>query len=292
MAAGRRFGCLLIPYGVIPPESGPARDSYLEVNGLEQLEIAAEEYRSAVQLLGTQVEVMPLLLDPLKRVSVTEKRRRQVHSRVGWSLFRSQLDVAALSSLEAHIRRSESAAVSALNYLEDHALERTAHLAIHQAAFMRSGLFGCPIVRKDGGLWSDCSADISHIRLGMSAGMSNEFSCSVCGEMLEDCDHLMGELYPQVAQRTPSVGCSLCFEKVCQHEPGSVYEVAARGIGIKMHIHEGSLVRRPHFPLARITEVELDLELDADDPLYPHSLAGHLLCDTCLGPCSGYRSFP
>lgn len=292
MATGRSFGCILIPYGVIPPDAGPARDSYLEVSGLKQLEIASEEYKSAMRFLGTQVENIPLLPNPLKRVSVTERRRLQVHNRVGWTLFRNRLDVATLSYIEAHIRRSESAAVSALNYLEDHALERTAHLAIHQAAFIRSGLFGCPIVRKDGGLWSDCSANISHIRQGMSAGLSSEFSCSVCGERLEDCDHLMGELYLQKAQKTPSGDCSLCFEKVCQHELGSEYEVAARGIGIKMQIHEGSLVSRPHFPLARITEIELDLDLDPEDRLYPHSLTGNLVCDTCLGPCSGYRSFP
>lgn len=292
MAAGGRFECLLIPYGVIPPDAGPVRDRYLEVSGLEQLEIADEEYASALQLLGSHAESMPMLLDPLKRVSLSEKRRQQVHNRVGWTLFKSRLAGAVLSSIEAHVRISESAAVSALNYLEDHALEPTAHLAIHRAAFMRSGLFGCPIFPKDGGLWSDCSVDISHIRLGMSAGMSTEFRCSVCGEMLEDCDHWMGELYPQTAERTPSGSCSLCFEKVCQHEPGSSYEVTAQAVSTKMVLHEGSLVRRPHFPLARITAVQIDLALDPNDPLYPHGQAGGLHCDTCLGPCSGYRSFP
>lgn len=290
MATGRRFGCILITYGVIPPDFGPARDSYLETNGLEQLKIAADEYQSALQLLGTQAKTMPLLRHPLNRVSVNETRRQQVRNRVGWTLSKSKVDVASLSSIETHIRRSESAAVSALNYLEDHVLEPTAHLAIHRAAFIRSGLFGCPIVRKDGGLWSDCPADISHIRVGMSAGLSSEFRCSVCGEMLEDCDHMMGELYPQVAQRTASGVCSLCFEKACGHEPGFVYKVAAQGIGTKMNIHEGSLVRRPHFPLARITEFELDL--DPSHRLYQHSLAGALQCDDCLGPCGGYRTFP
>ncbi|WP_336855458.1 hypothetical protein [Sinomonas albida] len=150
--------------------------------------------------------------------------------------------------------------VAALNYLEDHALADAAHRAIHRAAFMRRGLYGCPIVLGDDDeFWTKCSISISHLRIGMSAGLISDFECSICGLLVEDCDHIMGEIYDKIASRDDDGTCSICEATECEHEIGKAYLTAAYANARNAMAEEVSMVARPRYPQARIVERSIDL---------------------------------
>ncbi|MBT2585379.1 hypothetical protein [Arthrobacter sp. ISL-95] len=234
---------------------------------------------------------MPELRLPL--VSDDDFLRREVQrtKRAEWSAFRATLDRETLDVVAPNIRRSESAAVAALNYLEDHELAEVAHMAIHRVAFMRRGLFGCPIVlRDDDEFWTDCSVDISHLRAGMSAGLTGDFECSICAQMVEDCDHTVGEVYDKVVSRDDDGKCSVCESFDCEHRVGKAYPSVANAIARNMILEEGSIVARPRYPLARMIEKSIDLGSLGDDPrIRTAARNASLNCDGCLGPCSGFN---
>lgn len=285
MAETLQFRAMIIQYGPVPPASGPAREQYMLTNGASQLRTADEEYTTALAFLSDWTELVPNLFSPLEsndeelRDSIVEK------SRTEWESLKTEIPHGVLELAEPHIRASEKAAVNALNYLEDTHIAGDAHKAVHRAAFLRRGLFGCPITYREGQFWSDCSINISHLRLGMSVGITSDFHCSICDEKLEDCDHVMGQEYLVAAKTNPQGLCSICELPTCSHQQGERYAVAAQGVGREISLHEVSMVSRPRYPLARITEMTRDL------PQEYRSIgkAGLLHCDACLGPCRGFN---
>jgi hypothetical protein len=210
--------------------------------------------------------------------------------RTEWDEFASTLGSSLLGEIEPRIRRSERLAVAALNYLEDHELAETAHQAIHRAAFVRRGLFGCPIIFRDNDFWTDCSIRMSHIRIGMSAGLTSDFECSICGRLLEDCDHTMGETYEKVADRDGDGTCTVCTSMDCSHVVGLPYSTVAYGNARDVVSHEVSMVARPRYPQARFTELSMDFTTSGDLAFFRWGAEhGYLHCDGCLGPCKGLK---
>lgn len=288
---GLHFKTVIMQWGPIPPSGGPHRDSYLDANGRESLRTADESYLAALTALGKRAHGIPAMHTPLATDDDALRREVQRQKRSEWLDFSATIDQQTLDVVDPLIRRSESAAVAALNYLEDHELAEVAHAAIHRAAFMRRGLYGCPIVlRHDDEFWTDCSINMSHLRAGMSAGLISDFECSICGQTAEDCDHKMNEVYDMTASRDDEGMCSICKATECEHGVGITYPTAAYANARNMMAEEVSMVARPRYPQARILEKSIDLGPEGDDPRVRLAAQHNALnCDGCLGPCKGFN---
>lgn len=281
---------LIMQAGPIPPSGGPLRKRYLDHHGREALEVAAFEYAEAIALLGDRAPSMPALDFALIEANEDTRRAIQRDKRAQWIEFWSETDQSILDAIEPCIKKSVNAAMDALNYLEDHELMEEAHAAIHRAAFVKRGLYGCPIVLRDDEYRTDCPVNISHLRMGVSAGLVSDFECSICGELVEDCEHMMGELYSKVAARTDEGKCAICDSFGCEHSEGEIFLVQARAIALNIKAAEVSFVARPRYPLARIVEEFKDLGPLHDDPRVQDAARhGNLNCDADLGPCKGFN---
>ena len=277
---------MLLEYGFVPPEDGPLRDEFLQANGLDHLRSFDDSFSEVMRILGPLATSMPKMPVAIRNLSDQQIRDRQVWARKAWRSFRNTISPAALTELEPHLRAAESSAVTAFNYLEDHQKREDAHRAIHRAGFIRGGILGCPVVRDKEQFWTDCAVNISHFRRGASVGMTSDFSCSVCGLAVEDCDHVMGAPYSLVMNQADG-RCNVCFDQECLHEPGRTYEVVANPIAVNAILEEVSLVRRPRYPAARIDRMTMSIE--ENDAIYQMALAGHVHCDVCVGACEGMR---
>lgn len=287
---GAQFKMMIMQAGPIPPSGGPLRERYLDHHGRRALEAAADEYAIAAGILNAQSAPIPALNFSFVEHDEGVRRAIQRSNRMQWIGYRAQIDQSTLDAVEPHIKRSVKAAVDALNYLEDHALKDEAHAAIHHAAFVNRGLFGCPVVLRDGEYWSDCPINISHLRMGVSAGLVSDFECSVCSELVEDCDHQMGQPYPRTADRTANGRCTICDSLNCEHPAGESFLVQAQANARNIRTGEVSFVARPRYPLARIVEESKDMGALQNDPRVKHAAQhGGLNCDADLGPCKGFN---
>lgn len=284
---GGRFTSIVLPWGPVPPADGPYRDEYLESSGLNALATADRGFEQTVNLLGKSAARLPKGPDPLIELDSEIRGAAQLTALAEWNAFRLELLASAVKDIEPLIKQSESAAVAALNFLEDHELAETAHAAIHRAAFVRRGLFGCPIVYREGSLWTNCSINLSHLRMGSSAAISGTYECSICGEPAEDCDHRMGSTYEVTVKRNDDGTCNVCQQKKCDHLVGTQMEARAVAMARNMVAHEVSHVARPRYPQARFIEETIDM--DEDDPLWEMAIAGELHCNICFGPCKGFN---
>ncbi|PVW04420.1 hypothetical protein DEA06_10490 [Microbacterium sp. Gd 4-13] len=281
---------LIMQAGPIPPSGGPLRERYLDHHGREALEVAASEYAAAIELLGDRAPSIPSLDFALIEPDEDARRAIQRDKRAQWIEFWSETNQSTLDAVEPHIKKSVNAAMDALNYLEDHELMEVAHAAIHRAAFLKRGLFGCPVLLRDDEYRTDCPINISHLRMGVSAGLVSDFECSICGELVEDCDHQMGQLYPKVASRTDEGTCTICDSVHCEHSEGEILLVRAHANALNIRAAEVSFVARPRYPLARIVEESKDMGPLHDDPrLRDAAKHGNLNCDADLGPCKGFN---
>jgi len=281
---------MIMQAGPIPPSGGPLRERYLDHQGRKALEVAASEYAETVALLAIRAALMPTLDFALVEPDGEVRRTIQREKRARWTYFRAETDQSTLDAIEPHIKKSVKAAMEALNYLEDHGLREEAHAAVHRAAFVNRGLFDCPIVLRDDEYWTDCPINISHLRMGVSAGLVSDFECSVCGELVEDCDHQMGQPYPKVAGRTAEGKCTICDSADCEHPEDEVFAVPAHANARNFKAGEVSFVARPRYPLARIVEEAMDMGALHDDPRVRHAAKhGDLNCDADLGPCKGFN---
>ena len=278
-----RFEARVISVGPIPPAGGPARMQYLVHSGAVELNTAEHEYAAVASLLNDWAGSVPPLFSPVESSDENFRQHVQQVSRQAWKNLGKELPEETLRLIEPRIRASEKAAVNALNYLEDTERAQEAHEAIHRAAFIRSGLFGCPIRYADGQFWTDCPVNMSHLRMGMSAGITSDFYCSICNEKMEDCDHVMGDDYQVIASKSDDGHCTACDLMSCAHQSGETYVVTAEGIGREIVAHEVSMVPRPRYPLARIQAMTREVP-----ELYrSYAEAGVLNCDGCMGPCTG-----
>ena len=216
---------------------------------------------------------------------VDAARKWQEDRRDAWTPVRRRTSEGSLTNAEPYFRKAERLAVSALNHLEDHPRAEEAHALVHEAMFYRRGLYGCPVLFKDGHFWSRCPSRLIHNRVGVSAGLTGTFACSVCGQPIEDCDHIPDSVVPHVATRRRDGFCSICDLTECEHIEGAQYDRSVRALGTSLSAHEVSFVRRPRYPDARFTAVTLDLP----DEYRRFAQAEVLNCDDCLGPCGGMR---
>lgn len=287
---GWRYRAELIQPGPIPPAGGPSREEYLDRLGRKQLEIAGDEYAKAIAVLGIRASLMPAIDFPLVEPddSVREKIRRD--KREQWCRFLQETDQITLKMVMPHVQESVKASMNALNYLEDHELKEEAHAAIHRSAFIKRGLFGCSITLQHNEYWTNCPINISHLRIGVSVGITGDFECSICGRLVEDCDHLSGETYPAIAKRYTDGTCSICGLVECGHDEGKTFSAQAVSVGRNLQIHEVSLVPRPRYPLARLSEWQKDLGAMGDRPdVRRAAKEGMLNCDADFGPCKGFN---
>lgn len=276
--------------GPIPPSGGPLRERYLDTHGRESLRVAADEYAEVLAILGKDLGRMPALPFPLVEADERLRRAVQREKRVEWVEFQTRVGSATLDAVQPHIKKAVSAAMDALNFLEDHELMEDAHHAIHRAAFVKRGLFGCPIVLRDDEFWSACPINLSHLRMGVSAGLVSDFECSICGELVEDCDHQMGQVYSKLAARSVDGNCSLCGAIDCEHPVGEPFLVKAYANARNIRAGEVSFVARPRYPLARVVQESKDMGDMADNPRVRHAAQhGDLNCDADLGPCKGFN---
>ena len=284
-----RFKVSIMEAGPIPPSGGPNRERYLERNGLQCLADADAAHARVIATLGFRGAAMPSAHPQLEVADDVVRRDIQRDKRTEWINFVNTLDRALIDELEPHVRRSEAAAVAALNYLEDHELADTAHLAIHRAAFIRRGLYGCPIsTHEDGAFWTDCSMNMSHLRAGMSAELVSDFECSICGELVEDCVHVLNNVYNKVATMEHDAVCSICRAVECEHVVGASYPVVARATARNLVAEAVAMVARPRYPQARMVAMTLDLGSDGESELMQMAASqDRLHCDGCLGPCKG-----
>lgn len=157
--------------------------------------------------------------------------------------------------------------------------QRRASPAIHRAAFLKRGLYCCPIVLRHDEYRTDRPITISHLRTGVSAGLVSDFGCSIRGKLVEDCDHQMGQLYPKVAARTDEGRRTFCDSVECEHSEGQILLVRAH-----------TFVARPRYPLAGIVEEAKDMApLHGDRRVQYAAGHGNLNCDLDLGPCKGFN---
>ncbi|MFB7891219.1 hypothetical protein ACFC1I_03345 [Microbacterium sp. NPDC056044] len=280
-------------WGPVPPSGGPYRDGYLDANGRRALADADEHYAIALDLLRDLASLMPIVHSPLTepdrqlRIAIQKEKAKE------WASFNATVPDEIIATVTPHLLRSETSAVAALNFLEDHELAHAAHAAIHRAAFARSGFGGCAVYAKAGEVWTRCSMRIHHIRVGASVGIESDFECSICGLPVEDCDeHISGQQYAKVAATTESGECNICDASRCDHVVGESYETMAFGNARNIKMGEASIVDRPQYPMARIHELELDLgDLSVQPELLAKIERGEIHCQECLAPCEGFMDF-
>lgn len=282
---------MILPAGPIPPGGGQLRDAFLEENGLAELARADAAFRAVLNDLDSAGVTVPTLPELVENTEAESRREIQRVNRSRWLDLGPLIDDALKARVEPLIREAESSAVRAFNYLEDHALGERAHRAIHQAAFVRRGLFGCPIILRDGLLWTACSIHVSHIRVGFSVEIVCDFECSVCGRLVEDCDHDMGSTYELTIERGDAGLCGLHNRIDCEHPIGSPFRATAIATARSIKATTGvAVVERPRYPQARAKEITIDSEaLAANELVRRAAEAGDLHDDECLGPCRGLR---
>lgn len=288
---GGKFKILIMQAGPIPPSGGPLRDRYLEHHGRAALDVSSKEYTKSVSLLGKLAGRIPTLPETLVEKDEDVRRTIQREKREEWIVFSANVDQTTLDAIEPHLSNAVASAIEALNYLEDHELMEDAHSAIHRAAFLKRGLFGCPIIlRDDDEYWSECPINLSHLRMGVSAGLVSEFECSICGELVEDCDHQMNKFYPMVTTRGNDGKCNFCKAEHCEHPDGESFLTQAYASARNIKPIEVSFVARPRYPLARIYGESKDLGALGEDSRIRYAAAhGDLHCDADLGPCKGFN---
>ncbi|MFE6524185.1 hypothetical protein [Streptomyces sp. NPDC057794] len=201
-----------------------------------------------------------------------------------------QLHDSAWGDLDSAARNSLALAVDAFNYLEDTELAEIAHQHAHKIAALVGGIFGCAIEYSEGTYWDSCPLSLMHRRWGVSAGFSATRRCSLCGEDIDLCEHMLDTSYQIQIERAVDGTCNACGSHSCSHVIGDVVLAYPRAVMTDAQVHEVSLVSRPRDPLARMAKVEFDAEILA------HSLgeepAGRAVrCYRCLHPCEGLATF-
>lgn len=191
--------------------------------------------------------------------------------------------------LERSARTSLARAVDAFNFLEDTELAEVAHKHAHSVAALVGGIFGCRIEYSEGTYWDTCPISLMHSRCGISVGFTAKRCCSLCGEDLDLCEHLLDTRYEVRVNRNPEGMCNACGRRSCSHHDGDIVLAYPHPVIGDVQLHEISMVTRPRDPLARITKIEIDHQLLA------HSLGGQpsghdAWCYRCLHPCDGFTT--
>ncbi|WP_416479107.1 hypothetical protein [Streptomyces sp. LKA04] len=189
--------------------------------------------------------------------------------------------------LETAARTSLARAVDAYNFLEDSELSELAHRHAHHVAALVGGLFDCNIEYSDDTYWDVCRLTLMHSRWGMSAGFTATRNCSLCGQDIDYCPHLLDTRYDVIVRHDADGACNVCGSRSCSHPVGETVSAFPRSVMSELQLHEVSWVSRPRDPLARFTKIELSREVLrlglGEDPT-----GRDICCYRCLHPCSGF----
>lgn len=182
----------------------------------------------------------------------------------------------------------------AMNWLEDMPEFEVAHYRLDEAGRWVRETFGCWLKHGGTGYTRTCPADLAHLRVGNSPGMTNIVrECSVCGQdpRSPTCRHIKGRAY-SATRRLIGDRCNLCDRKDCDHEDGEAGVVVCGHLIVSADLVEISLVPRPAQPMARIGEVDVDVGL-LEALLGPRGWAPgmEVSCDKCLSACHGVREY-
>lgn len=201
----------------------------------------------------------------------------------------AQVGVDPWSDLESSARVSLARAVDAFNFLEDTELAELAHQHAHKVAALVGGVFGCDIQYSEDAYWDTCPISLMHRRWGMSVGFTATRRCSLCGEDLDLCEHLLDTLYELQIKHTADGTCNACGRHGCSHIDGDVVSTHPHAIMGDWQVHEVSWVSRPRDPLARFTRVEFDPQILAYN-LGEEPNGRNVRCYRCLHPCEGFAT--
>lgn len=163
---------------------------------------------------------------------------------------------------------------------------------LHRYGRVVHDTFRCIIPFEDGEYEQSCPVSLSHLRHGVSPGISGTEICSICGANMLDCDHVKGWLYSNVPARKAQGACNICRQESCEHEPGKRYgPTMAFAFMEDLQADHIAIVENPKDPLAAITSQTIDKEdilasLPArEKPIFQHGETP-LFCHHCL-ECKG-----
>lgn len=193
--------------------------------------------------------------------------------------------------LEAAARVSLTRAVDAYNFLEDSELSELSHRHAHHVAALVGGLFGCNFEYADDTYWDVCRLTLMHNRWGMSAGFTATRNCSLCGQDIDSCPHLLDTRYNVTVRHDADGACNVCGRLSCSHTAGETVSAFPRPVMSQLQLHEVSVVSRPKDPLARFTKIELSHEV-LRNGLGEDPAGRDICCYRCLHPCSGFSQLP
>jgi hypothetical protein len=207
---------------------------------------------------------------------------------------RLQIVMGDKSSAEKAARAALADFAGAMNWLEDMPGFDVAHLRLDEAGRWVREAFGCWLKRDGTSYARTCPADLAHLRVGNSPGMTNIVrECSVCGQdpRSPTCRHIKGRAYP-ATRRLINDRCNLCDRPECEHADGDPGVAECWHLIVSADLVEVSLVPRPAQPMARIREIDVDLEI-LEGVLGPRGWEPGMdvSCDRCLRPCPGVREY-
>jgi hypothetical protein len=160
---------------------------------------------------------------------------------------------------EEAARRALALATDAFNYLEDTDGASQCHDTVHAIGEYVASNFGCDR-EHNGKIWlTRCPLLLSHFRIGFSMGFTATRFCTICGEDIFDCPHILGHEYPRFGGPGPGGDCLVCGADDClDHMQGNEYLAEAQSVIRDVdELREVSLVPRPRDPLARISALSL-----------------------------------
>lgn len=182
---------------------------------------------------------------------------------------------------------------SALDWAEDTDREEEMHRQLDEAGLWKRRTLGCTIKFVDGKYIEDCPVSLGHRRVGLSVGGTAISVCSICARDFSECEHDPAASYLVPGGQAYRNYCRVCAETECaKHKSNLQYSATPVSIVTKMQVNEVSIVARPAFKDARITESEIGIE-SLRMALGPQFTPGvSVSCDKCLSSCGGLVEVP
>jgi hypothetical protein len=192
---------------------------------------------------------------------------------------------------EKEARKAIDSIVHAFWWAEESDAEEAQHQLMHRIGRWTRKNFNCQLEFDEGKYYRTCPIDISHTRAGMSIGFIGNRICSLCGEDLSECAHLLGRAYWVRGGPNVMGQCPVCNKESCRHSPDRLYRAPVISIVKSGTIQEISLVRRPANPEARLRRIQVTRG-DLAEEFGPSFVYGMTVsCNKCLRECPGFSDF-
>jgi hypothetical protein len=188
---------------------------------------------------------------------------------------------------EALARQAFHRFAAAMNFTEGWPEFDVAHFRLDEAGHWVRESFGCHLDYVEGTYRLNCPVTLSHYRVGLSPGMSNvERLCYVCGLDTRLCRHVVGRTYDAPMMMVSGL-CNVCHLESCSHTPGAIYPVECWRVIVSLRADEFSFVPRPAQPMARVAEVEFDMDVLRATLGASWTPGMPVSCDRCQKGCQG-----